>query len=375
MKFGIVLLLLITVGCGKGFRASGTSDLSSFASECFADSTADACVFEKNPLVASGLSAFASAIGLNTNLSLYQGRAVVLTGLDSSGLLQNSSISVDTGYGERAFKQDSWKFEFAGDTGARAVQVHTYYWLNHTIEEMVRRTGIFHAKDMGLEVVVNASSTGWLPAQKTIYLEKSSGGNQLALDAGLSVHLLGHANLYYATNGASEDLSQDTNHRDCGVTGGPVFLKDCCTARQGCSRAIASGQADYLVALMFPRNTTVGESWVNRASGFKMCEMSRDLRLHANTTAQQAFDTCGASASGQVLNMGTLYASIWFEIRQQVPDGQVADFDKLYMRHLSEVRGADTFATLLVKIKALDAAEFGGAFSSRFDSEYARRGI
>jgi hypothetical protein len=234
-------------------------------------------------------------------------------------------------------------------------------------------------ENKAIEVAVNAAQTGWLPAQNKITLQRDASGNQLALEAGFVVHMLGQANIHHASNGQINDLGLDTNHVDCGLNNGAVFQNDCCVSVNGCSRAIQMGAADYLVALIFPENPTLGETWVNRSSGLDYCGFSRDLRGHQSSTAQQAFGACAArGASGQIFTMGTLYASIWFEIRKTVKVAlplRLNDFDRLYMLHLAELQGQDTFLTTINKIKSIDAAQFGTAFSSYFDAEAARRGL
>jgi len=383
VKLQVIAFALLLSACGEGFRANITeSEMMSAGSHnaCFRDLNTQACVFRKNPLVEAGGEAFLSPIAGQSDLSAYQSYGVGLSGLDASGYLQNASLTIQTGQGERAQAAEGyWKFAFKDDASAKAVQVHTYYWLNRTIEEMIQRAGNIYVNNKLIQVVVNAATTGWTPVQNAIFLERSNSGNQAALDAGLSVHLLGQANLFHATNGLIDDLGLDTSHGDCGLSGGAVFENDCCTTVNGCSRALASGQADYLVALMFPENPTVGETWVNRSSGFRYCNMSRDLRRHANTTAAQAFAACTPfGASGQIYNMGTLYASIWFEIRKKLsadlPE-RLKDFDRLYMLHLAQLAGHDNFTTALSKIKQIDAAAFSMTFKPFFEDEYTRRGL
>ncbi len=382
-KFIMTLGFLTLAACAKGFDSAKIIplDFSSLAeSECLNDSTTSACVFQKNPLAASGLTAFPSLIGETTELGAFQSLAVTIDNLDASGFLQNASINVTAEQGERAQALNgSWKFRFKGDASAKAVQVHTYYWLNKAIQDLKAVAGVVYAEGKAIEVAVNAAETGWLPAQNKITLQRNASGNQLALDAGFAVHMLGQANIHHASNGQINDLGLDTNHADCGLTGGAVFQKDCCVAANGCSRALQIGAADYMVALIFPENPTLGETWVNRSSGLDYCGFSRDLRRHQATTAQQAFGACTSrGASGQIFPMGTLYASMWFEIRKSVKAAlptRLNDFDRLYMLHLAQLQGQDTFATAITKIKAIDVAEFGTAFSPYFDAEVTRRGL
>lgn len=375
-----ILIFSTLSACGKGFESAQVDLLSVQQSPCLLDPAAQACVFQKNPLAASGFPAFPGPIRGITDLAAYQTLAVGITNLDASGFLQNASISVTTEQGERAQADNgSWKFRFEGDASAKSVQVHTYYWLNKAIQDLKATAGLIHVENKGVEIAVNAAATGWSPAQNKITLQRNADGNQLGLDAGFAVYMLGLANVYHAAGGVIDDLALDTNHADCGLNGAAVFQNDCCTTASGCSRALQSGAADYLVALVFPENPTLGETWVNRSSGLDYCSFSRDLRLHRNSTAQQAFGACTSrGASGQIYPMGTLYASMWFEIRKAVKaalPGRLNDFDRLYILHLAQLTGPDTFTTAITKIKAIDAAQFGSAFSAYFDAEVTRRGL
>lgn len=377
-----LILLFISIfflaACGSRFTAATDDQLTGVLgkSTCFHDSSVQACVFSKNPLVASGLENLVAPITGGSNLARLQSLGVNITDLDNSGYLQNSSIIVNVGSGERARQTDgNWKFEY-GDSSAKAVQVHTYYWANEALKRLAGRGAPLHITDKQVQIFVNASGTSWVAAQNKISFEFDANGNQMALDAGLILHLLAQANLSHGTVNANEDFTGDVDHLACAIDMGPTYDKGCCKTKNGCSRALAAGQADYFISLIFPDQPTLGETWVNRASGFKACEMTRDLRSHASSTADQLYANCATSgAAGQVYNMGTLYASIWYEIRKSLAETERNDFDKLFMQHVAQIRGSDTFATIKTKIKSIDASVFGGKFSARFDAEYVKRGL
>jgi hypothetical protein len=342
--------------------------------DCMDRQGVDACLFLKSPVTQKG-SALESGTGELTSLQRY---AVRLPALDGSGFLRNASFSVQGPAAEKiSLENGSWKFP-VGDSALRLAHISAYYWLTMAAMAIKNRTGEFYAEGRNIKVVVNDDKTGWSSSDNSIRLEVSADGRPIAFDAGVMIHLLAQANLHYATLGKIDDMGNDTHHMDCGPTGGETYQNDCCQTKDGCSRAVAAGASDYLVALMFPDAPTVGEYWANRGSGLGFCNISRDLRMNANLSASEAFGACrDFGVAGEIYNMGTLYASIWWEIRKQLKQDPAAtlQFDQLYMRHLSALDGADTITTAVSKAKQIDARDFAGRFTQLFDAEIGRRGL
>lgn len=342
--------------------------------DCLDNSSYDACLFFKNPVAQNGGPISQERMDEDSLVPL-QKFGVVLN-LQGQRYLENDSVSVKNAFGYRAVTdQGSWKFD-ATDGQHRLGQVSAYYWVNATISEMKRRTGSFYAEGRHLSVVVDSQQTGWSSSENQIMFETNKNGLQMAFDAGTIVHLLGEANIYYATNGNIELKDSDTHHLDCGPENGPIFQKACCHSETGCSRAISAGASDYLTALMFPESPTLAEYLMNDPSGLNMCGQSRDLRLASSLKVSDAFHACDAQgAQGEVYTMGTIYASIWWEIRKSLVESEQRVFDRLYMRHLSMIDSEDDFRTLLQKIEQLDCSEFACRFSPSFREEYRRRGM
>ena len=398
MTLGLTLSLLgatvLFQNCSRGFASRHFSDQSdsssgvvgffgnaSLDSRCASGAQYDACLFLKNPVTQKG-SALSDPL-TDPALGGLQILGVKLN-LDNSGFLQNSSLQVQSATGGRISPENgSWKFSFA-DSQHRLAHISAFYWLDTAIQTFKKRTGIFYAEGKNIRVNIDSRGTGWSSASNQISLEAAADGRQVAYDAGILIQLLGEANIYYATQGAIALRANDQNHLDCGPSDGPVRQKNCCVSAQGCSRAITSGASDYLAALMFPDSPTLGEYWANQDSGLSLCRISRDLRLNTNILATDAFQACsGFGATGEVYVMGTVYASIWWEVRQKVlaagADGNVATaltaYDQLYMQHLALLDSQDTFSTVLTKIQTLDSTKFSSQFSALFTAEFKRRGI
>ena len=345
---------------------------------CFDDDSVQACLIAKSPVSVEQKS-LTKAIDASTDFDYLINVPGVINHLDESGFLQNTSFTVDVARGERAqARNGQWKFLYRNDANGFYSQVHTYYWLDHAIGELIEKTGIFYAEGKNIQIKLNADKTGWNAVDNTIQLETTANGKQAALDASLSIHLLAQANLFYATSGKIYDLTQDANHTDCFIGDGPTYKNDCCKTTSGCSQAIAFGQADYLVALIFPGDPSIGESWANDPQGMKTCALTRNLNSLANRTLQEAFTQCAEKgAPGQIFNMGLIYASTWWEARKRIAKegaDSLKAFDTLYMKHLALIDGKDTFVSALNKVKDLDLQLNSGKFWPQLEIEMQKRG-
>jgi hypothetical protein len=76
--------------------------------------------------------------------------------------------------------------------------------------------------------------------------------------------------------------------------------------------------------------------------------------------------------------MGTLYASMWWEVRKKAgttPGKSSRELDQLFMEHLAALQSNETFVTSLCKIAKIDKALFGNRYSQFFSDEYKKRGL
>lgn len=371
---GILGLVLFYQNCGKNFVVN---DLSSSVAifqgstnpNCLNDGTSDACLFLKNMVSQSDSPQRSQSAA---NIEALQTYAVSLNGMISGSQLTNTSFSsYQKGASTPLAKDPSqkWNFRYSDALGKiKLGQVMSFYWANVAVNQALQSTGVFYAVNRGIKLISNDSVYGWAPSKNQIHLKSATDTSDMALDASLTVYFLGLANLDYATNGRIHQVTK-TNHVAC-----DAGAKDCCQSKVGCSRAIASGAADYLVAMTFPESPAVGDGFSDKVNGKSLCGMTtgRNPQSVAAMTMTQAYALCGAGQQGNTFVMGSVYASIWFNVRNGA--GAVpSEVDRLYMLHLAQLNGDDDFTTAKAKILAIDQSEFGGKYSSRFNQEFSQR--
>jgi hypothetical protein len=344
----------------------------------------DTCVFLKNPVFQKG-AALSPALTPTSNLDSLLIYGVKLAKNDGSPYLQNSSFAIypsdptDQSQTQltrvRANTSGNWKYPFSkncsgstctADSNHYVGQLMAYYWLNQQKDWMIERTGQFYAANQNIQVIT------FYPGLENAYWDGSNvvmgdGGTtkaEFAMGAEIYLHEMGHANLDFASPGASVATPDCADKQN-----------SCCTSVKGCIGAIHEGQADYHAAIMFPdRGSPIGESYVNSINGFSECGLIRTVSGNKNTTLQQAYDACGSQTRGEVHLMGRVYASVWWEVRNKTGSNP-KEVDQLFTEHLKALSGSDTFTSALTKIKATDQALFNSKYSQAFTDEFARRGL
>lgn len=339
---------------------------------CMSSSKYDACIFAKNPVAVQNAS-FSGSASSSTNLDSLQIYGVKLTGLSGTGRLENSTLSVESVTGRNvSVGSTNLRMSARSDSAHTIAQVMAYYWLNRASEYISGRTRVFPANGKQIRVVADDTIAGWSPSTNSIHLKMNENGDAMAWSAELAIHFLGVANLHHATNGAIRQ-NTEARHKTCGLK-----AAGCCVSAAGCSRAIASGVGDYFAAMMFPQKPIVGEAWANRTQGLGFCNVARNLNDARTLTAPGVYSACSsAGLSGEVSTMGTVYASIWWEIRKAAassnPTIGEAEIDMLFMSHLSELRGDETFASALTKVLNLETRLFGGRYRDLVISKFNGR--
>jgi hypothetical protein len=308
------------------------------------------------------------------SLAQMQTLAVSINQFTDSNRLTNSSFTVFSRSNPLDILQIdpnvSWRFSINETNGLDKVgQVMSFYWANHAAKTALDNTGLFFASNKSIKIVINDSISGWAPRANQIHLSMARELQSQALDASVLLYHLAMANLDYATEGRVHVFSEP-KHRICGSVGN----FDCCLSSAGCSRAIASGQADYFVAMNFPDSPAFADGWTNNNSGKSICnsEAHRNLNQLMEMTFSEAYELCAESEQqGSIYAMGAVYSSLWWSIRNQVEDR--SKIDQLYMMHLREITGDDDFASVRDKIIALDTEQFDGQFSELVLGEFRKR--
>lgn len=367
---------LIYQNCGQGFSAALKGDQTSFSANtkesCF-DSEMDACIFNKNIVAQSQVQD--PTINLK-EMEEFQTLAVDLDSYTNRELLSNSSFTVFSKGQESPLTttaEGDWKYKLSDKNGLSNIgQVMSFYWANRAVENALEQSGAFFALDKEIKIIIDDEIFGWAPSFNQIHLASNDKGESMALDASLLVYFLGLANLDYASQGQIHRFGKAPQQARCGKNN----LRECCSSKNGCISAIASGQADYLVAMTFPEKPATGDGWAKDINGYSICESSsyRNPENFLLVDAQTAFEQCrDLNQEGDAQSLGAMYSSIWWEIRKSALNSM--EVDKLYMLHLEQLNGDDNFMTALEKIKLIDEALFKGKFSKRFMIAYQKRGL
>lgn len=371
----VALVFIVLLGfqnCGE-FRSqisAYSESLSSRIDPRCLESNSDSCLFSKN-LVSQKGQPSASLNDMEKQSS--QTLAVDFSGIAEGGELRNGSFVVEL-FGQagslRADPATKWRLPLAtAGNREKFAQANSFYWANYAAVTALKKTGAFYAGDKTIKIITDSDSRGWSTEKNEIHLSKDAIGRSMAFDASVLVYFLGLANIDFATQGAiNSNLS--LNHAECMDSG-----YNCCKNQRGCAQALASGQADYLVAITFPDSPAVGDGWSDVVQGQSICAQAgsfRNPKLNTSMTSRAAFELCSSlNQQGNVYAMGAVYAAIWWSVRQSGG----ANVDRLFSQHLKELNSEDDFLTALEKIKNLDKAFYGGRFSALFDKEYATRGL
>lgn len=324
----------------------------------------DACIFYKNPVAQAQ-----SPLSLTNRSSLASAQTfcVKLTGTTNS-TLSNNNISVQSINGTAVNTSQNLRQDIAQDTTNATEQLMAFYWANRFQEYIEARTGKNYLKNKNVKIIADDTITGWSSSKNSIHLAKTNAANSVAFNGGVIIHLLAQAHIHHATNGDFNNIDAST-HKACGQS-----KYGCCTSSNGCARAIASGVGDYLAGVMFPDSLGLGEHIKNSTDGLGFCSFSRNLASHSSSTAEDAHKACESNnnGAGQVNALGTVYASIWWQLRDS---NNSAEIDLLFMEHLKELAPSDTFAEAKSKIVSLDAKLFNSKHIDSIQQEFQKRGL
>lgn len=369
--FILAVMLIMFQNCGRGFVVSQAVLRSVQLNQGCLGSESSACLVFKNLVTQSGIlepqwSQMWQEQKYSVNLlDMLTETSLMNESFVTYSKLTNSTLQMSPEFG--------WKYRIDSPEGAAQVgQIMSFYWANYAARNSISRFGLFYAYNQDIKIVTDDQFYGWAPEKNQIHLSGESGRGPMSLDASLTVYYLGLANLDYANDYAIHRYAT-SNHRECGQSSESV----CCLSSQGCSKAIASGVAEYLVAMTFPEDPSFANGWAWNPNGHTTCAptQSRNVESFLSLTAQQAFDLCGVSSeAGEIYVMGTLYASIFWNMRKLSP-GKEADIDRLYMLHLAQLNGDDTFVTAKAKLLSISQAQFQGQLTNLINQEFARRGL
>ena len=175
-------------------------------------------------------------------------------------------------------------------------------------------------------------------------------------------------------------------HRLC--EGTPTSV--CCVYSDGCFGAIIEGQAEFYTLIVLPdldptshlfMENLLRENSETTSPFFDNlgCYISNDPELNKNLTAEEAFNCETAeNTTGESLNMGKLYMSIWWEIYNHEETSK-EDIMTIFTEHLPLVSRDDTFRTVASKIIGKSRELFDETRSEQYahiiSEEFTRRGL
>jgi hypothetical protein len=330
----------------------------------------DACVFRKNPV--SGRA----GVDLADVASLVERQTygVKLTSMLDTGGLESATLKIRSVRGTKvSTKQKLPLHRVDASNPTPSMMVQTYYWLNRATEYLQARTGSLPTFQRQLDVVVDDTVSGYRSSRHSLHLSWSQDTAPLAASGEIAVFHFGVANLHTANQGAHTNPWSTATHTACGSELSPQHSTTCCKSSRGCARAIEVGVGAYFSALIFPNSLPFGEVIKNSQAGLSRCARDRSVNAWADVTATAAHAAC-AGAQGDVISMGSIYASIWWEIRRQSGE-RAAEVETLFMRHLTEIESGDDFRSALDKAVLIDQARFGGRSTSLIRAELSRRGL
>ena len=337
--------------------------------KCLENFPSHSCVIDKNSVYEKGKISETNNPDY-TDLLL---KAVRLTLLEGSSLLKNNTFQILSYTGTQVSVNGPLKFSYESDNGVLLSQVTSYYY--STLAMVFSESTELSLAGKGLYIITQAPVTGWSSEDNTIYLGlETEGGisHDSGLDGGILLNLVSEANIYYASRGAiNRGLEQ--RHRDC-----QNKKQMCCTDEEGCSKAMSIGLSMYFASHFFPLAPTVGESYNNSLTGVEDCGISRDLKASKDVLISEAFGVCGEDNEGYVYPMATVYASVWWNVRERILSEaleEAENFQKFYLEHIKDLNGNLNFTEAYGLIEDLDSRDFGSRFAPYFKEELNRRGL
>jgi hypothetical protein len=272
--------------------------------------------------------------------------------LSSQTELKSVNFSISAKSGQKAAPEASgtYKYKYSDDSGKSFVaQLMAYFWMTEEIEIIKKKSGRFYAEGKAAPVSSfdkSVKNNAYWDGKGIVLGELTIPGkpSEVALGADVYIHELGHGNMQYAAG--------NTAYSTCG-------------SAAGCIGAINEGQADFHVALVFSQNPVLGEHFFNSMAGMP----GRNVLQNRNLTGASAF----SSGGGEVHNMGTVYASLLWEMYVH-PAMAPLDFAKMFSLHLAMLTNSSTIANSKAIFESINKAQFGGKYKTVIDEVFKLKG-
>jgi hypothetical protein len=351
-------IILFFQNCGK--KSANTKNAAELNpgvlyQECFNQTQNETCLIYKNP-----------AVGMP-----------YIKKIPNDQIATNGSLSLSD-FEIRNFENDqiqlfqNEKIHFSSQNPFPYAYIHTSYWameFSSFIKKIIQRPWVLDQKR--IQIYPNSPFSGWSPDKNEIHLFYDDFNNKvMALDASLLVYFLSEAQLSYLTSkkidgyqANTKTYEKDPHLKNCTTRKGKLLVDSCCNSFVGCSKALASGQADFLTSIFFQSNPAVGDDWGADLSGYKACGVYRNPELNQKLTFEEAFTKCSdMNIEGYAPVLGAVYSSIWWEIRKEADIKENIDF--LFLKHLETLTYEDTFKTSLEKALEKDRTLFANKYDT-----------
>ncbi len=352
------------------------------ADDCLTNSFFNLCLTYKDPVSTYG-DKFSPAF-TPASATPQQERQVFVYGVrvPNAGPLTNSHFSMNTTNfaAVQPTVNGDWKHPYRNDSNHFVAQLHGWYWVNWFRSYLIERTGTFFAsadiakkklliRPAATHVANNAYFDSRDYSMSLGWSEYNHDGHKadLALDVATVLHELGHANHYIAN-----PSSIDNDYLSYSCYQDQTY---CCVDKYGCPAAIHEGVADFHAKIAFPdKDGTILNYFFNSPQG----DQWRDLdRIEKNKIT--AHDLFARTNKGEIHDMGTVYASIWYGVwKKAKANCSEAAIEKLFVEHLAGIGGSDNFITAFSTIVAFAHQLFpekAAQIIADFKTEYARMGL
>lgn len=373
MKAFLFLLSFLIVSCSEGFQINSLIGSQSplykesssllfipegdqVISNC--KDTEEMCVYFKNPNFQEGKVIDPTD---RINLRAAQKFSVKLTGVDRlSGQLKSKNFFPLSVNGDGISISQVVKSRGFSEDGSLVSFINSYYWLNRAHEYLKNNHKTYPSINSPISIYVDDSFDGWSYENLSLHL---SDKKKTALSADVILMLFGEAQASIASSGKIHQASNLT-HRKCAND-----LVGCCTSAQGCSQAILRGVGASFVGLLLPDAPSVGEFYFQNQTGQDICGTPRSPESFKTITFNEAYNLCPARL-GNSLALGMVYASIWAEVSKKYDFKKV---EKVFLKHLSKLDGADQFSQALSKIRATCQELGENELETLFVNEFSKR--
>lgn len=256
-------------------------------------------------------------------------------------------------------------------------QIQGFFWANHSLQKVIEFSENLEVLDgFAVSLVTGGPFFGWDSEHKTIHLGRKTSGESAALDAGAVTHLISESLIDHLSEGRIYELGEEVKERSCGFPGHPIYKRNCCSTKFGCSQAVSAGLSDFLVAMLFPEFPSADDYLNIGTDPMTACALSRHPLQNQFVTADEAFGRCELMRTGgYVFNMASLLTSILWKVYTAASEDNAKFFSKIFIKTLSRLEGSDDFINYFDHFQQIALIEGAAVLAEALALEYQQRGL